>query len=140
VNALKTLARPFSALEGQVVFYMMPYTTLRWQILLKAFAEIVPRDDWEYAESIFVLFEGNIVDMEFAWNEQATSQSRAYEVYWQGRTGNVAQDWALFLSVFAPDALAVLSQAYDATRDTVLVNPNGASEDPEALASTATGL
>lgn len=139
MNNLKALAKPYVALNGQATLWYMPYQTLQGMIVFGAFEEIVPRTEWTGVHSVFLLFAANVVEIDFDYGEQATPPDQALQMYWQGRTGNVKEDWLLFLTL-PPSMLSELQSGYDATRDKALVNPNGTSADPQLQSATDNGL
>lgn len=138
MNNLKALAKPYVALNGQATLWYMPYQTLQAMIIFSAFEEMIPRTQWTGIHSVYLLFAANVVDIDFSYQVEATPQERALQVYWQGRTGNVKEDWLLFLTL-PPQMLSELQNGYDATRDTALVSPNGASADPQLESATDNG-
>lgn len=78
---------------------------------------------WTIAHDTFCLCLPLVVDM--APEGAPTPAAAALLTYWNGRTGNVEDDWVLFTQLLGADALTALWQAYTDTRDKKLAAPQG---------------
>jgi hypothetical protein len=112
---LRDIARRADVMDGQLSLWLMPYLTLRNDVVRKAFEKIVPVSEWDNIHQAFVVCEGSLVDREI--NGDAP-ELRGFEAYWTGRGQDTAANWNLFTTVIGGRAYAGIIEAFMDTRDT----------------------
>lgn len=112
---LREIAKQAVVLDGQLTLWMMPYLTLRNDIVVSAFARIVPRDDWGNIHQVFIICEGALVDAEISGE---SAEARGFAAYWQERGSDIGANWDLFTMAVGGKAYGAVLEAYLDTRDT----------------------
>lgn len=149
---LRDIANSAAVMDGQLTLWMMPYLTLRNDIVLTAFDRIIPRNerphpdgdgvlsDWSLVHNTFVICEGVLVDVEVS--SDASKEARAFAHYWQQRGDDLRANWDLFTALTGGRVFGALWEAYNATRDTSYDAADGLNanaEQVEALDPEAVG-
>lgn len=111
---------------------MMPYLTLKNDITLSAFEQVVPRDQWGDIHHAFVVCEGTLADVEAS--DDAPTQAQAFALYWAERGRDIAANWELFTTLVSGAVYAAIWQAYIETRDTAFNADADLNAEPEGEA------
>lgn len=136
--SLRDLAKQAVVMDGQLTIWMMPYLTLKNDIVQAAFEKVVPRDEWGYIHNTFLIVEGVMIDVEAAPNAGLEAQALAY--YWRNRNGSIAANWDSFTQVAGGKAYGAIWDAWNATRDTTIEDPEAnerRGDDPEASSAAS---
>lgn len=132
---LKELARTYSAFDGAVVFYMMPYRTIKVDVVSDGLNKAKPRAEWGDFDHFFCYAEALTVDIEFGDN--LTGELAGLKAYWQGRNGSAAVNNAAWWETISQPVMLAWMDAYHHTRDTTIdaePEASGEATDPNAQA------
>ena len=129
------LARSHTSHEGQVTWKLLPFRSLRHDVIEEAVTVIVPREQWQAREQIFVYFETYVVGLDFTlMDNDAPSELRALALYWDSHSADVRANFALYCDLLTVGVLNIFWDAYNATRDPVF--PASAALSEESAQST----
>lgn len=136
---LKQLARSYSAFDGAVTFYMLPYRPLIADVIISRLETVKPRDEWDSNDIFFTVAESRTVDIEF--DDDLPVGAVGLQAYWQGRNGSVTANHEAFLHALHVDALVEWINAFTVTKENAaaaspdLETPDEGA-DPERSAAT----
>ncbi len=128
-NQRSPLAVPFELYDGEVVLWLMPFTTYKNNVVQSQFERIVPRSKkygvknkdgvfepgWDEYGNCFVMLEGNVVDAEF--KESLRPRASVWQAFWQARTGDLEARWNAYTAVATLWFNSDFWEAYRGTRD-----------------------
>lgn len=127
--SLLSLTKEHAALNGAVIFHMLPYRALAVDL---AIGQIAPGGQVDAVQAVFVMCDALTVDITFA--DDLPIDARTIQAYWSMRSGDPAKDWPLFCRALSSAAVDAWWSAYEATRDTTgtVDIPDDADTDPNA--------
>ena len=139
---LKQIARKYVSHDGALVWWLIPYGTIKARSVARQFEQVVPRTVWNAQkgvfmwseeENTFVMMEGLLVDLEFTGS--LTPELANFQQYWNERPADLTERFEAFSFALKPSLIDTFWQAYTATRETLVEQPG--SPDPEAVTAAA---
>jgi len=119
----KDLARRHEAFGGAVAFYILPYLTVRTDILLREMEKVAPREEWTNAHHTVLQMEGNVVEIEFT--DELPEEAKPLAYYWQEHTGDLKHD-VMLMAQFANNELHdAFWTTFNRALDGIIAHKNG---------------
>lgn len=125
---LKQIAR--ACTTGGITWYLIPYTTVRYQATRDQFAKVIAVADWESVEYSFVFMEAHAVAVEFA--AELTPEEQRFASYWNARPSSIAERWQAFSFLVDTDITNAYWLAHDATREKMIETLTPEAEVPNS--------
>lgn len=125
---LKQIARKHETHGGALVWWLVPFKTIKTQSVLRQFEKIVPRSSWGIEENTFVIMEGVTVDVEFVGTLPPALER--FQLYRNDQSAPLAVRYQAFGFIVDQSIIDGFWEAYTATRDTVIEAQ--AQSDPES--------
>lgn len=131
---LKQIARQYSTHDGAVTWWLMPYSTLKMQSVVRELARILPKDQWRNEQTAFIAFEGLVCDLEI--KGELTPELNSLRLYWTERPVSLAERHEAFMLLFSGSLMGALFDAFNGTRETIIEATD--TDDPEVLTAAVT--
>jgi hypothetical protein len=113
--SLNGLAKRVKLYDDQLEVAFLPYLTLKVRLNYQAMEVVLPSEDWDIQRRAFITSVGTLVDV-VKLTDTLDYRSEGLLHFWLNRTGDVVQDFELFLDVVALEAVDDFHEAYNATR------------------------
>jgi hypothetical protein len=111
------LGRTVVIFDGQLEVTMMPFNTMKAQIIHEQLRKEQPPTEWSSVKNAFLFFAGMMVNIKPLVEEDALSlESQGVLYFAHNQTGDVLKNFDLFQSVIPATALSELYKAYNETR------------------------
>jgi hypothetical protein len=98
---------------------MMPWNTVKRDVVISALENAIPRASWSNHHYAFAECYGVCVEMEFTPDKADTADAAAVsglQAFWVNRNGNIADAWALYEQVVPASASVTWIEAFEGTR------------------------
>jgi len=123
------IAREYKPDNVNIVFEMIPFRTVKVDMVIAEVERIIPADEQNTYHRIFTNLEGHTHNIRFGDNLPLEWQG--LREYWQARTRSTAHNFDLFFELISTDVTFAWWDAYKATRDISTAAPPELSKEAE---------
>lgn len=112
---LTKFGKEYTALDGALVFTMLPFRNVNTNILIADMESILPRDEWTSDHNSFCLAVGATLDVKCV--DEANEDALAVAQYWEEtKNATTSEKWELYRLYISQPADLAWWEAYQATK------------------------